>query len=349
MSVHVIADTADKRAVLQAMLRERHAVTSELLGETSEGCGEADAVIIEADLRSVDNIATLKQASAKLAHIRKRIFLVDRHARLCVVQAYALGATQVLGTPVQQAGLLAQLAVSRPFEARSDDALHGAREAAEAGAIAIGSMFSAVVSGKPVDVRGAKYAAGGIADNIAEGGLSGWLETVRRHHEGTYQHCLLVTGVAADFGLSLGLPRRDMERLYSAAIFHDIGKARIPLAILDKPGQLDAEERALIETHPAAGWEALKRSPGISPEILDAVRHHHEYLDGSGYPDGLGAAGIADIVRILTIADIFSALIEHRAYRPTMPREQAYEIIQGMSGKLEKPLVIAFKDVALNR
>jgi putative nucleotidyltransferase with HDIG domain len=349
MSVHVIADTADKRAVLQAMLQDRHTVTSELLGQTSDGCGEADAVVIEADLRSVENIATLKEASGKLAQIRKRIFLVDRQARLCVVQAYALGATQVLGTPVHQARLLAQLATSRPCELHPNDALRGSRKAADAGAIAIGSMFSAVVSGKPVDVRGARDAAGGIADNIAECGLSNWLETVRQHHEGTYQHCLLVAGVATDFGLSLGLARRDMERLYSAAIFHDIGKARIPLAILDKPGQLDAEERALIETHPAAGWEILKRSPGISPEILDAVRHHHEYLDGSGYPDGLCAAGITDIVRILTISDIFSALIEHRPYRSTMPREQAYEIIQGMQGKLERPLVVAFRDVALNR
>ena len=65
MSVHVIADTADKRAVLQAMLQERHTVTSELLGQTSDGCGEADAVVIEADLRSVENIATLKEASGK--------------------------------------------------------------------------------------------------------------------------------------------------------------------------------------------------------------------------------------------------------------------------------------------
>lgn len=349
MSVHVIADTADKRSALHAMLQERHAVTSELLGDTSGGCSEVDAVVIAADLRSVENIATLKEASGKLAHIRKRIFLVDNKARLCVVQAYALGATRVLGTPVHPAKLLAQLADNRPFEIDSNDVLDGTREAANAGAIAIGSMFSAVVSGKPVDVRGAKDAASGIADNIAEGGLSNWLETVRRHHEGTYQHCLLVTGVATDFGLSLGLGRRDMERLYSAAIFHDIGKAKIPLAILDKPGQLDAEERATIETHPAAGWQVLKGNPGISPEILDAVRHHHEYLDGSGYPDALCAPRITDIVRILTISDIFSALIENRPYRPTMPREQAYEIIQGMQGKLERPLVVAFRDVALNR
>jgi len=77
------------------------------------------------------------------------------------------------------------------------------------------------------------------------------------------------------------------------------------------------------------------------------VRHHHEYLDGSGYPDALCASSISDIVRILTIADIFAALIEDRRYKPVMPRPEAYEIVRGMRGKLEGPLVAAFKPVAL--
>jgi len=349
MSVHVIADTADKRAALHAMLREQQAVTSELLSGTSPQCSEVDAVVVTADLRSVENITALKGLSANIAHIRKRIFLIDQKERLFTVQAYALGATRVLISPVKRASLLAQLADSIPRENSSNDALHGAGEAASAGAIAFGAMFSAVLSGKPIDVRGAKDAGSRIADSIAEDGLSSWIEAVRRHHEATYQHCLLVTGVAIDFGLSLGLAKKDIERLHSAAMFHDIGKARIPLAILDKPGRLDDEERALIQTHPAAGWEVLKGSVGISPEILDAVRHHHEYLDGSGYPDALCAASISDIVRILTISDIFAALIERRTYKPTMPREKAYEILQGMHGKLEMPLVAAFRDVALNR
>ena len=210
-------------------------------------------------------------------------------------------------------------------------------------------MFADALSGKTIDVGSAKGAGRMIADNIAEDGLSNWIETVRRHHEGTYQHCLLVAGVAVDFGLSLGLAKQDIERLYSAAMFHDIGKAKIPLAVLDKPGRLDPEERALIETHPAAGYEVLKGNAGVSPEILDVVRHHHEYLDGSGYPDALCAASITDIVRMMTISDIFAALIEHRHYKPPMPRQQAYEIIKGMQGKLEQPLVAAFKEVALKR
>jgi putative nucleotidyltransferase with HDIG domain len=349
MTVHVVADTVTKLSTLRAMLARQHAVTSELLGGASNGCSESDAVVVTADLRVVENIAALKEVFGKLSHVGKRIFLIDQKARLFTVQAYALGATRVLINPVNQADLLAQLADSTACETGSIDALHGANEAATAGAIAIGSMFSAVLSGKPIELRHAKDAGSRIADNIAENGLSSWLETVRRHHEGTYQHCLLVTGIAADFGLSLGLARPDIERLYSAAMFHDIGKAKIPLAVLDKPGRLDAQERALIETHPAAGYEVLKGNSGISFEILDAVRHHHEYLDGSGYPDALCAAGISDIVRILTISDIFAALIEHRHYKPTMPREQAYEIIRSMEGKLERALVAAFRDVALNR
>jgi putative nucleotidyltransferase with HDIG domain len=349
MTVHVVADTVTKLSTLRAMLERQHAVTSELLSGASNRCSGSDAVVVTADLGVVENIAALKEVFGKLSHVRKRIFLIDQKARLFTVQAYALGATRVLINPVNQANLLAQLADSTPCETGSVDALHGASEAATEGAIAIGSMFSAVLSGKPVDVRSAKGAGSRIADNIAEDGLSSWLETVRRHHEGTYQHCLLVTGIAVDFGLSLGLAKPDMERLYSAAMFHDIGKAKIPLAVLDKPGRLDAQERALIETHPAAGYEVLKRISGISLEVLDAVRHHHEYLDGSGYPDALCAASISDIVRILTISDIFAALIEHRHYKPTMPREQAYEIIRSMHGKLEMPLVAAFRDVALNR
>jgi putative nucleotidyltransferase with HDIG domain len=202
-------------------------------------------------------------------------------------------------------------------------------------------------SGKGITISDAENATLEVINGIKLNGLSAWLDDVRRYHEGTFQHCLLVTGVAVAFALNIKFPDADVKRLGLAATLHDVGKARIPLSILDKPGRLDQTEQEIMNRHPIIGYELLKPIPEISPEILDGVRHHHEYLDGSGYPDGLTAPEISDLVRLLTISDIFAALIEWRPYRPSMSRQDAYKILCDMDGKLERPLVKAFRSVAL--
>lgn len=347
--VHVLADRSDKLSGVCEILEEKFAVAGERLDAAANLSGAPYAVVIRAELRDVQNIAAIKKRARGLAKATKRIFLLEHASHVGVSQAYALGATLVIPGTISRMKLMS--ALTEPVTAAPSGSMDATQHdnAVETATTAIASMFSAVTLGEPLDVDGTREAGRQIADRIGEHGLSEWLTTVRRHHEGTYQHCLLVTGVAIDFGLSLGVGRVDLERLYSAAMFHDIGKAQIPLAILDKPGRLDDGERALIETHPVAGYEFLKSHDRISPEILDAVRHHHEYLDGSGYPDALAGDSIGDIVRILTISDIFAALIEHRHYKPTMPRAEAYEILCGMTGKLEKALVASFKQVALTR
>jgi putative nucleotidyltransferase with HDIG domain len=349
MLVHVLADTSDRLAGVCTLLERRFSVAGERLDAQAKLPQAPLAVVVRADLGAVENIAALKRRAARLAKASKRIFLVEQPSHLCISQAYALGATLVLPGALHPAKLLAALVDRTSSQGTSPTGSSPASDALESASTAIASMFTAVSLGAPVDVIGTKEAGSKIADCIAEHGLAEWLRTVRRHHEGTYQHCLLVTGIAIDFGLCLGVKRADLERLSSAAMFHDIGKASIPLGILDKPGRLDAEERALIETHPLSGYDVLQGHAGISAEILDAVRHHHEYLDGSGYPDGLCGESVSDVVRMLTISDIFAALIEHRHYKPTMPREEAYSILCGMQGKLEKALVTSFRQVALTR
>lgn len=349
MFVHVLADTSDKLSGLCSVLEHKFEVAGERIDAEAKLPHTPSAVVVRADLRAVENIGALKKRASRLAKANKRIFLVEQPSHVCISQAYALGATLVLAGPLDRTQLLA--ALIDPTEAEAASAAGPPRQdnAVEAAATAIASMFASVTLGEPVDIEGTKETGRKIADRIAEHGFSEWLTTVRRHHEGTYQHCLLVTGVTIDFGLSLGVRKTDLERLSAAAMFHDVGKARIPLAILDKPGRLDADERRLIETHPAAGYDVLKDHANVSAEILDAVRHHHEYLDGSGYPDALCAENIPDIVRILTISDVFAALIEDRRYRPPMSRQDAYDILRGMNGKLEKALVAAFREVALTR
>jgi putative nucleotidyltransferase with HDIG domain len=349
MRVHVLSDSIVKLSQVRALLSDACDVTTELLNKPRMHSPRFDAVIAAIDIRRPGSISALKEISDDLACVPKRIFLLDQRSRLALVQSYALGATTVLGTQVRRERLLAEVLGQPVHKMQAPESAGEGVRIAAAAAEYIASMFGAAMRGRPIDIKGAADIGCTIVDRVAEDGLSPWLETVRNHHEGTYQHCLLVAGVSADFGLSLGFGAQDMERLGLAAMLHDIGKANIPLAVLDKRGRLNDEERTLIETHPVIGFDALDNCSGISSEILDVVRHHHEYLDGSGYPDGLCGESISDLTRIVTISDIFSALIERRSYKPTMPREEAFRILSSMQGKLEMPLVSAFRKVALSR
>jgi HD-GYP domain-containing protein (c-di-GMP phosphodiesterase class II) len=99
--------------------------------------------------------------------------------------------------------------------------------------------------------------------------------------------------------------------------------------------------------HPRLGYDALAAEGGFPPEMLDVVLHHHEMLDGTGYPNGLNGDQISDIVRLTSIVDIHSALIENRSYRVPYTHERAFAIMEGMAGKLDKHLLQAFRPVAL--
>ncbi|MCJ2080347.1 HD-GYP domain-containing protein [Methylobacterium sp. J-090] len=181
---------------------------------------------------------------------------------------------------------------------------------------------------------------------VREGGLTRWLDTVWTHDDATYQHCLLVAGVSAQFVNFLQFREQDRQHFVRAALLHDLGKARIPQAILNKPGRLDADEMEIMRTHPVIGYEILRDS-GCDDATLGAVRHHHEMLDGSGYPDGLVGSAIGDTVRLLTICDIYAALTERRSYKEPMPVRDALAVLESMDTKLEAGLVRCFGDAMM--
>jgi putative nucleotidyltransferase with HDIG domain len=185
--------------------------------------------------------------------------------------------------------------------------------------------------------------SGRIIESLGRSGISDWISGVRQHHDSTYQHCLLVTGTAVGFGHQLGFRPDDLRRIALGALMHDLGKARVPVGILDKPSELTPAERAVIQTHPEVGVELLGDPAGMPPDVRDIVLKHHEYLDGTGYPFGIEAADIPDVVRLITIADVFAALIERRAYRPPMSGEDAYDILLKMGSKLDQPIVRAIR------
>jgi putative nucleotidyltransferase with HDIG domain len=180
-----------------------------------------------------------------------------------------------------------------------------------------------------------------LIGSLAESGLNSWVHGVRQHHDRTYQHCLLVVGLAVGFALKLQFRQSDLRLVAKGAFLHDIGKARVPLDILDKPGKLTDAESAMMHEHPVYGEEALRLEAGVEPEVLRVVRSHHEFLDGSGYPDGLVGEHIDDLVRLTTIADMVAALIEQRPYKAPLSGEQAFEILADMHGQLDMPILKA--------
>jgi putative nucleotidyltransferase with HDIG domain len=344
MLVYFVTDEPTKLPAIRAMLEPQHAVVPWVLGGDGTGLRSHGVLMVDIDLRQMPRIDQLKFVLNELESIPEKLFVVHNLSRSMVSQAYALGATGVISRAREAVLKVAQIEEAEAAE--ESNAADSAPQMDE-GVAAFASMFSDVRRGRPLKLVDAKQATSKIITRVGQEGLSNWLDEVRRYHEGTFQHCLLVTGVAVAFGLDVGFSGGDVSRLGMAATLHDIGKARIPLSILDKPGRLDPEEEEIIRRHPAIGYDLLKNVSGITPEILDGVRHHHEYLDGSGYPDGLAASEISDLVRLLTISDIFAALVESRPDRPPMARQDAYQILCGMEGKLEGALVKAFRKVAL--
>jgi putative nucleotidyltransferase with HDIG domain len=264
------------------------------------------------------------------------------------VQAAAVGATSLFPADVSVCNIFAALEPiirSTSFLAIPATSVALVQNIEQA-RLQFGKIFSATVRGELFSRASIDNATATVLDAVAEGGIRQWLNVVWTYDEATHQHCLLVAGLAAEFASSLRFARKDQKRVIRAALLHDIGKARIPLAILNKPEALTSEEAAIMRTHVRIGYELLCGTGEYDPELLDVVLGHHELLDGSGYPDGLAGSQINDLVRLVTICDIYAALIERRSYKQEMEPIRAFKILQEMEGKLDGALVQAFAQVA---
>jgi putative nucleotidyltransferase with HDIG domain len=308
-----------------------------------EDVAAAQIVVVDVDLTSIEHAKQLRAALKGTPSGQLRVFAVNYMRRLEMIYANIFGATRVLRRPLQEARLrhhlamdLAALEAHAPFP--QGDAVQASIGSA---ADALQDLFGAITTGQSVDLEALDDAGGEVVEAIVETGFAPWLETVRAHHESTFQHCLIVTGLATTFAHATGMSQADTALLTRAGLLHDVGKASIPVEILDKPGALTASEMNVVKTHPGLGYDYLRAQGTINHDMLTAVRSHHEYLDGSGYPDGLISSQIGDIPRIVTICDVLGALMERRSYKPPMPREAAIGVLYEMAdrGKLERPLV----------
>ena len=276
------------------------------------------------------------------------VAILRDNSHLARVQAVAVGAAFLFPENVSVSDISAVLAqaIRSTIPSVLPVASTAAAQTIERARLQFGTIFNAAARGEGVSRTSVENATASVMTAIAEGGIRQWLEAVWTYDEITYQHCLLVTGLAAEFSAILQFARNDQKNVTRAALLHDLGKAKIPLAILNKPGTLTSEEVTIMRTHARIGYELLRGQGDYEPEILEVVLRHHELLDGSGYPDGLAGPQINDLVRLVTTCDVYAALIERRSYKQAMEPAPAFKILQEMEGKLEGALVRAFARVA---
>lgn len=155
----------------------------------------------------------------------------------------------------------------------------------------------------------------------------------------TAGHSERVTDVAVEIGRSMGLPSNDLEIMKIGGLLHDIGKIGTPPTILDKPGKLSPDEMRVMQDHVRMGVRILEPIPGFH-EALPIVAQHHEWFDGSGYPEGLSGKNISLHARIFAVADCYDALTSDRPYRKGLPKQQVLAMLEEKSGVQFDPDVI---------
>lgn len=348
-AVVLVSDRPDRSRNLADRLGAVHACRTIGLGEHDGAPDPTIAVITDVRFHRPATIEYLRRFLAQPAVSRAPILAVLREdSYLERVQAAAVGATFILpphATFSEIATALNSAVRSTPAPLAPEPTSNIRQQIEQAGR-RLGHLFDSAARGDGIDPSEVGGASCSVISAVSENGIREWLEIVWQYDNATYQHCLLVTGLAAEFARTLTFSTSDQVQLTKGALLHDIGKAKIPLAILNKPDALTAEEAAIMRTHVTLGCEMLCAQGNYDFELLDVVLRHHEMLDGSGYPDGVGGARISDAVRLVTICDIYAALIERRPYRPPLDPAQAFKVLQDMEGKLETALVRAFTPVA---
>lgn len=156
---------------------------------------------------------------------------------------------------------------------------------------------------------------------------------LRQADDYTYTHCVNVSVLSVIFARGLGSSGDELQAIGLGGLFHDLGKARIPLRILNAPRRLNDEEMAVMRMHPQYGHEALKDYAGLPKEVGQMMLEHHEQYQGEGYPRKLPGQNISLVGRIGAVVDVFDALSSRRVYKDAMPLSKSLSILYSMRGK----------------
>ena len=308
-----------------------------------------DIVVIGLNLKHPDIANKLSQILKTSQFTGDLILVADKSSRAEIAQAHALGAAYTIARPINATQLSKTLLDITHFKNQTEK---GSIEFSSNTCLEIADMMDSIMiaarNGAPLPLDEIHKNCENVITTMRNGNMDTWLKAVRLHSSYSYRHVMVVTGFAALFGVRFKMAKEDTKKLTLGAMLHDIGKLQIPSKILDKPGKLTKREVRIVREHPVKGSELLEKDGRFDDELIMIVRNHHELLDGTGYPDGLRGDEIPDIVRVMTIIDIFCALIEARSYKASLTMDTAYKMLQSMGPKLDQAIVRGFEPIAYN-
>ena len=204
-------------------------------------------------------------------------------------------------------------------------------------------MFTDVRLGRAVDAEACLPLVQEISDSVIRNPSAiVSLLRLKTQDDYSYMHSVAVCALMVALGRELGFDQEQCRTAGTAGLLHDVGKALMPLDILNKPGKLTDEEFDVMRSHPVRGHELLQEAQGASPEAMDVCLHHHERFDGGGYPHKLPVERLSTLVRMGSICDVYDAITSDRPYKNGWDPAESIGKMASWKGQFDPALFATF-------
>ena len=298
------------------------------------------------------SMATIGQVKKALNHCpNDALFVLPTHNSDGIKRLREITDAEYLVLPIDSGELreLIKKTFNRYVEGSWESLHPQKRQALKQTVVCFQNCFDLAHDGKPLPIEDIQNCCHHIRGAAELGDLDDWIDALDDHHDYSFRHSMFVCGTLSYFAHAIGIRGADLDHLTVGGLLHDIGKAKIALDILDKPGKLDEREWRIMKQHPVFSHDILSDKNDLDTDLVAMAVSHHERIDGTGYPNELSGAQINDHVRLTAIADVYSALIDKRAYKGSMTSEDALKIMKESKGQLDMDLLRTFRGFVLDR